>query len=82
MTRRRLLRTGSIGLRTRRVRAALSALGIAIGIASMVAVLGISESSRADLIAQLDGSGPTCCAWRPVSRSSATSRSCRRGRRR
>jgi putative ABC transport system permease protein len=52
-----LLRTGSIGLRTRRMRAALSALGIAIGIASMVAVLGISESSRADLIAQLDQLG-------------------------
>jgi putative ABC transport system permease protein len=52
-----ILRTGSIGLRTRRTRAALSALGVAIGIASMVAVLGISESSRADLIAQLDQLG-------------------------
>ena len=39
-----VLRTGSLGLRTRRLRAALSALGIAIGIAAMVAVLGISES--------------------------------------
>ena len=48
---------GSIGVRTRRLRAALSALGIAIGIASMVAVLGISESSRADLIATLDRLG-------------------------
>jgi putative ABC transport system permease protein len=51
------LRAGSIGLRTRRLRAALSGLGIAIGIASMVAVLGISESSRADLLAQLDQLG-------------------------
>jgi len=34
---------GSVGLRTRRLRAGLSALGIAIGIASMVAVLGISK---------------------------------------
>ncbi len=41
----------------RRLRAALSALGIAIGIAAMVAVLGISESSRADLLAQLDRLG-------------------------
>ena len=57
MTAADILRTGSIGLRTRRTRAALSALGIAIGIASMVAVLGISESSRADLIAQLDQLG-------------------------
>jgi putative ABC transport system permease protein len=57
MTAADILRTGSIGLRTRRARAALSALGVAIGIASMVAVLGISESSRADLIAQLDRLG-------------------------
>jgi putative ABC transport system permease protein len=57
MTAGDLLRTGSLGLRTRRTRAALSALGVAIGIASMVAVLGISESSRADLIAQLDQLG-------------------------
>jgi putative ABC transport system permease protein len=52
-----LLRVGSIGLRTRRLRAALSALGIAIGIASMVAVVGISQSSEADLLAQLDELG-------------------------
>jgi putative ABC transport system permease protein len=51
------LRAGSIGLRTRRLRAALSGVGIAIGIASMVAVLGISESSRSDLLAQLDRLG-------------------------
>jgi putative ABC transport system permease protein len=52
-----VLRTGSLGLRTRRLRAALSSLGIAIGIASMVAVLGISESSKAGLLAQLDRLG-------------------------
>jgi putative ABC transport system permease protein len=52
-----VLRTGSLGLRTRRLRATLSALGIAIGIASMVAVLGISESSRADLLSELDRLG-------------------------
>jgi putative ABC transport system permease protein len=52
-----VLRAGSIGLRTRRLRAALSALGIAIGIASMVSVLGISDSSKADLLAQLDRLG-------------------------
>src|SRR4051812_22040805 len=52
-----VLRTGSFGLRTRRLRAFLSAVGIAIGIASMVAVLGISESSRADLLAALDRLG-------------------------
>ena len=52
-----VLRVGSVGLRMRRLRAGLSALGIAIGIAAMVGVLGISESSRADLLAQLDGLG-------------------------
>jgi putative ABC transport system permease protein len=52
-----LLRVASVGLRSRRLRAALSALGIAIGIAAMVAVLGISESSRNDLLASLDRLG-------------------------
>jgi putative ABC transport system permease protein len=52
-----VIRVGAVGLRTRRLRAALSALGIAIGIASMVAVLGISDSSRADLLATLDRLG-------------------------
>ena len=52
-----VVRVGSIGLRTRRLRAGLSALGIAIGIASMVSVLGISASSKADLIATLDRLG-------------------------
>ncbi len=52
-----VLRAGSMGLRTRRLRAALSAVGIAIGIAAMVAVLGISESSKADLVAALDRLG-------------------------
>jgi putative ABC transport system permease protein len=52
-----LLRVGAVGLRTRRMRAALSALGIAIGIASMVAVLGLSASSRAGLLDELDQLG-------------------------
>jgi putative ABC transport system permease protein len=54
---RDVVRIGSLGLRTRPLRAALSAIGIAIGIASLVAVLGISESSRAQLIARLDRLG-------------------------
>jgi putative ABC transport system permease protein len=52
-----VLRVAATGLRTRRLRASLAALGIAIGIASMVAVLGISESSKADLLAALDRLG-------------------------
>ncbi|MFQ5554185.1 MAG: ABC transporter permease [Acidimicrobiia bacterium] len=50
-------RTAAVGLRTRKLRAGLSALGIMIGIASMVAVLGLSESSKSDLLAQLDRLG-------------------------
>ena len=44
-----LFRLGGYGLRARPLRAVLSALGIAIGIAAMTAVVGISSSSRADL---------------------------------
>ncbi|MEV4014380.1 ABC transporter permease [Nonomuraea angiospora] len=52
-----LIPTGTLGLRTRRTRAVLSALGIAIGIASMVAVLGVTRSSESHLLAQLDRLG-------------------------
>jgi putative ABC transport system permease protein len=52
-----LLRTGSVGLRTRRLRAVLSGLGIAIGVATMVGVLGISSSSQAGLLAEIDAIG-------------------------
>ena len=52
-----LLRTSGVGLRTRKLRTGLSALGIMIGIASLVAVLGLSESSKSDLLAQLDRLG-------------------------
>jgi putative ABC transport system permease protein len=54
---RDLVLVGASGLATRRLRAGLSALGVAIGIAAIVAVLGISESSKADLLAQLDKLG-------------------------
>jgi putative ABC transport system permease protein len=50
-------RTASVGLRTRKLRATLSALGIMIGIAAMVGVLGLSESSKSDLLARLDKLG-------------------------
>ena len=52
-----VLRVGAVGLASRRLRGALSALGIAIGIAAMVAVLAISESSKADLLSALDRLG-------------------------
>lgn len=48
---------GLVGLRSKHTRIVLTALGIAIGIAAMVAVLGISASSRSDLLAELDRLG-------------------------
>jgi putative ABC transport system permease protein len=50
-------RVASVGLRTRRLRAALSSLGIAIGVAAIVAVLGLSSSSQAGLLAEIDRLG-------------------------
>ncbi len=54
---RELLGVALQGLRTRRLRAALSALGIAIGIGAMVAVVGVSASSQAQLLAEIDALG-------------------------
>lgn len=52
-----LARVASVGLRTRKLRAGLSALGIAIGVAAIVAVLGLSSSSQAGLLAEIDRLG-------------------------
>jgi len=60
-----LFRVASVGLRSRRVRASLSALGIAIGIAAMMAVLGISESSKSHLLAALDNLGTNLLVVEP-----------------
>jgi putative ABC transport system permease protein len=52
-----LLRLGSVGLRTRPTRVLLSALGIAIGVCAMVAVIGVSSSSRAEVDRRLEELG-------------------------
>ena len=52
-----LLAVGTVGLRSRRIRAVLSMLGVAVGIAAVVAVLGITRSSQADLLARIDRLG-------------------------
>ncbi|WP_219517252.1 ABC transporter permease [Nonomuraea ceibae] len=54
---RDVIRTGGSGLRARPLRVFLSALGIAIGIAAMLGVVGISASSREDLNRQLAALG-------------------------
>jgi putative ABC transport system permease protein len=51
------LRASATSLLARAWRAALSALGIALGIAAAVAVLGVSASSRAHLLAELGSEG-------------------------
>jgi putative ABC transport system permease protein len=52
-----LARLSTVGLRTRKLRAGLSALGIAIGVAAIVAVLGLSASSQAGLLDEINQLG-------------------------
>lgn len=59
------LRVGTHGLTSRRARTALSALGIALGITSLVAVMGLSQSSRANINAQLDQLGTNLLIVKP-----------------
>src|SRR5262249_22589245 len=51
------LPTATIGLRARKLRAALSALAVAVGIAAVVSVLGITTSSESALLASIDRLG-------------------------
>ncbi|HEX4865867.1 MAG TPA: ABC transporter permease [Acidimicrobiales bacterium] len=50
-------RLSTVGLRTRKLRAGLSALGVAIGVAAIVAVLGLSASSQAGLLNEIEQLG-------------------------
>ena len=52
-----LLSVGTLGLRTRRLRATLSSLGIAIGVGAIVGILGITRSSQSSLLAELNQLG-------------------------
>ena len=61
-----LLSLGTIGIRTRRMRAVLSALGIAVGIATMVAVTSIPESSERALMNELAALGPNLLQVTPA----------------
>jgi len=53
-----IARLGGTGLRTRPLRTALAALGIAIGVAAMVAIVGMSASSGAEIKQRIDDLGP------------------------
>lgn len=61
-----LLSLGTIGIRTRRMRAVLSALGIAVGIATMVAVTSVPESSERALMNELATLGPNLLQVMPA----------------
>jgi putative ABC transport system permease protein len=50
-------RLSVVGLRTRKLRSGLSALGIAIGVAAIVAVLGLSSSAQAGLLNEISALG-------------------------
>jgi len=59
------LRVAGAGLKARPLRAVLSALGIAVGIAAMVGVVGISASSRAEIDQQLRALGTNLLTVEP-----------------
>lgn len=60
-----ILGVAASGLGSRKLRTALSALGITIGIAAMVGVLGLSESSRADLAQEIEALGTNLLTVEP-----------------
>jgi putative ABC transport system permease protein len=60
-----VLRVAATGLRARPLRAVLSALGIAVGIGAMVAVVGISASSRAEIERQIQALGTNLLTVEP-----------------
>ncbi|KOV86806.1 ABC transporter permease [Nocardia sp. NRRL S-836] len=63
-----LLALGAIGVRTRKLRAALSALGIALGVATVVVVTGIPASSQRALLDELTALGTNTLRAQPVQR--------------
>jgi putative ABC transport system permease protein len=62
------LRVSTVGLRARPLRAGLSALGIAIGTAAIVGVLGLSSSSQSGLLAEIDRLGTNLLTVEPGQR--------------
>lgn len=66
------VRTALIGPRSRPLRTALSALGVAIGIAALTAITGIAASNQAQLLAELDDLGANLLVVQPGADSSGT----------
>ena len=59
------IRTALIGPRSRKMRTALSALGVAVGIAALTAITGIAASNQAELLAKLDALGANMIVVQP-----------------
>ena len=59
------IRTALIGPRSRKMRTALSALGVAVGIAALTAITGIAASNQAQLLAELDELGANMIMVQP-----------------
>jgi putative ABC transport system permease protein len=72
-----LARLAAVGLRTRKLRAALSALGIAIGVAAIVAVLGLSASSQNGLLTEIQALGTNLLTVQTARTRAAAPPSCR-----
>ncbi|MDP9846581.1 ABC transporter permease [Streptosporangium lutulentum] len=62
-----VLRLGLLGIRTRKARAALSALGVSIGIATLIIVTGIPASSQKALLDELSALGTNVLRAEPMS---------------
>ncbi|MFD8079655.1 ABC transporter permease [Streptomyces sp. NPDC059718] len=67
-----IVRLGGTGLRTRPLRVFLSALGIAIGVAAMIAVIGISSSGQAEVDRRLDKLGTNLLRAAPAKSDDGT----------
>ena len=59
------VRTALVGPRSRPLRTALSALGVAVGIAALTAITGIAASNQAQLLAELDDLGANLVSVQP-----------------
>jgi putative ABC transport system permease protein len=67
-----LLRLALSRLRTSRLRAALTMLGVVIGVASVVALVGVGQGTTANITARLAGLGTNLLTVSPTGRSSTS----------
>ena len=74
-----LLRLALSRLRTSRLRAALTMLGVVIGVASVVALVGVGQGTTSNITSRLAGLGTNLLTVSPTGRidPSADARRCR-----